>query len=97
MPKHCGRRPLPPCARAIDKAGIPPDKIAAVACTGHGNGLYLVDAEGRPVRNAIFSADARAREYVERWTAEGIDRAVRPEDDAIAVAWTAERPVGMAG
>lgn len=64
---------------AIDKAGIPPDKIAAVACTGHGNGLYLVNAEGRPVRNAIFSADARAREYVERWNAEGIDRAVRPQ------------------
>jgi L-xylulokinase len=65
--------------RAIDKAGIPPDKIAAVACTGHGNGVYLVDAEGHPVRNAIFSADARARAYVERWTAEGIDRAVRPK------------------
>ncbi len=64
---------------AIDKAGIPPDKIAAVACTGHGNGVYLVDAEGHPVRNAIFSADARARAYVERWTAEGIDRAVRPK------------------
>ncbi len=63
----------------IDKAGIAADKIAAVACTGHGNGLYLVDAEGRPVRNAIFSADARAREYVERWNAEGIDRAVRPQ------------------
>ena len=65
--------------RVIDKAGISPDKIAAVACTGHGNGLYLVDADGRPVRNAIFSADARARKYVERWTAAGVDRAVRPK------------------
>ena len=65
--------------RAIDKAGISPDKIAAVACTGHGNGVYLVDAAGHPVRNAIFSADTRARAYVERWTAEGIDRAVRPK------------------
>jgi L-xylulokinase len=65
--------------RAIENACISPDSIGAVACTGHGNGLYLVDAEGRPVRNAIFSADARARAYIERWTAEGIDRAVRPK------------------
>ncbi len=65
--------------RVIDKAGIAPQQIAAVACTGHGNGVYLVDAAGRPVRPAIFSADTRARAYVERWTAEGIDRAVRPK------------------
>jgi len=64
---------------AIDKAAIPPDKIAAIGCTGHGNGVYLVDADGHPVRNAIFSADTRAREYVERWTAAGIDRVVRPK------------------
>ncbi|MHB8954800.1 MAG: FGGY-family carbohydrate kinase [Pirellulaceae bacterium] len=65
--------------RAIDKAGVAPGQIAAVACTGHGNGLYLVDAEGHPVRNAIFSADTRARAYVERWTQAGIDRRVRPK------------------
>lgn len=64
---------------AIHKAGIAPDAIAAVACTGHGNGVYLVDAEGHPVRNAIFSADTRARESVERWSAAGIDRVVRPK------------------
>ena len=49
--------------RAIDKAGISADRIAAVACTGHGNGLYLVDTAGHPVRNAIFSADTRARAF----------------------------------
>jgi L-xylulokinase len=63
---------------ALERSGIAADRIAAVACTGHGNGLYLVDAEGRPVRHAIFSADTRARAYVERWTAEGLARAVRP-------------------
>jgi L-xylulokinase len=63
--------------QAIEKSGISAREIAAVACTGHGNGLYLVDADGRPVRRAIFSADCRARAYVERWTAEGVARAVR--------------------
>ncbi|EPL6513875.1 TPA: carbohydrate kinase, partial [Klebsiella pneumoniae] len=33
----------------------------------HGNGLYLVDEEGHPVRNGIISTDSRAKEYVERW------------------------------
>ncbi len=63
--------------QAIEQSGIPPREIASAACTGHGNGLYLVDAGGKPVRHAIFSADSRAREYVERWTAQGVDRAVR--------------------
>jgi L-xylulokinase len=64
---------------AIAKSGIASQKIAAIGCTGHGNGVYLVDAAGRPVRNGVFSADARAREYVERWIAAGIDRVVRPK------------------
>ncbi len=63
----------------IAKTGIDARQIAAVACTGHGNGIYLVDAALRPVRNAIFSADSRARSYVERWTAAGVGHAVRPQ------------------
>ena len=64
---------------AIAKSGIDPSQIACVACTGHGNGIYLVDEALQPVRNAIFSADSRARGYVERWTAEGIGQSVRPK------------------
>ena len=65
--------------QVLATAAIDPRQIACVACTGHGNGIYLVDAAGQPVRPAIFSADTRARSYVERWTAEGIGRAVRPK------------------
>ena len=53
---------------------IEPDSIAAVTCTGHGNGLYLVDAEGRPVRAGIGGGDARAAKYIERWQGETHDR-----------------------
>ena len=63
--------------QAVTRAGVRAQDVAAVACTGHGNGIYLVDAEGRPVRRAIFSSDSRARAYVEQWTAEGVDREVR--------------------
>jgi len=65
--------------RVIADSKIDPREILAVACTGHGNGIYLVDAEGTPVRNAIYSADSRASEYIAKWAAAGLDKAVRPK------------------
>ena len=63
----------------IDKGGVNPADIACVACTGHGNGLYLVDEAGEPVRNAIASSDSRARGYIDQWAADGVDEAIRPK------------------
>jgi L-xylulokinase len=65
--------------KVVAQSRIDPADIACVACTGHGNGLYLIDAEGRPVRNAIISTDSRARRYVDKWLADGIDKKVRPK------------------
>ena len=44
-----------------------------VGLTGYGNGLFLVDRDGRPVRNAILSPDQRARAILARWRAEGAE------------------------
>jgi len=67
------------CIReAILQAGIPPEAIAAVGCTGYGNGLHLLDAAGRAVRPFIGSGDTRAREWVERQTASGAAAAILP-------------------
>lgn len=63
----------------IGKAGISAADIVCIACTGHGNGLYLVDSDGRPVRPAIRGADTRARDYIDRWLADGVDDAIRPK------------------
>jgi len=63
----------------IDAAGIDPGEIACVTPTGHGNGIYLVDKAGKPVRPAIISTDSRAREYVDKWLADGVDDAVLPK------------------
>lgn len=59
---------------AIGKSGIAPESIAVATCTGHGNGLFLLDAEGNPVRAGIGSGDSRAYEYVNRWEAECLDQ-----------------------
>jgi L-xylulokinase len=56
---------------AVEKSGVAPAAIAAIACTGHGNGLYLVDAAGTPVRNAINSTDGRAADIITRWKQDG--------------------------
>ncbi len=55
----------------IAKAGIDPRDIAGIGVTGHGNGLYLVDANGKPIRNGIISTDTRAKDYIDRWYADG--------------------------
>ncbi|HPD13811.1 MAG TPA: FGGY-family carbohydrate kinase [Planctomycetota bacterium] len=64
---------------AIAKAGIQPSEVACVACAGHGNGLYLINEAGEPVRNAILSTDSRARDIVAEWLAAGVDEVVRPK------------------
>jgi L-xylulokinase len=60
----------------LAESHVPPEEVVCVACTGHGNGLYLVDKQGRPVRNGINSTDSRAKDYVARWYADGTHRAV---------------------
>ncbi|WP_112324320.1 FGGY-family carbohydrate kinase [Oceanibium sediminis] len=52
----------------IARAGIDPGQIVAVGCAGHGNGLYLLDAEGAPLVG-IQSLDSRAADLAEELAA----------------------------
>lgn len=58
-------------AKAIAKSGINARQIGAVACTGHGKGLYLWGKDDKPCGNGIISTDTRAWEYPQRWAADG--------------------------
>lgn len=51
----------------VARSGIQGSDIAAVGCTGHGNGLYLLDKQGRPFRDAIQSLDNRAAALFNEW------------------------------
>ncbi len=53
--------------QALQQSGIDARQIKGIAITGHGNGLYLVDERGRPVRHGIISTDSRAKQLVEKW------------------------------
>lgn len=46
--------------------------VRAIGVTGQGDGLWLVDDAGRPVRPAISWLDARATPVLERWGADGL-------------------------
>jgi len=63
----------------VEKSGVAPGDIACVACTGHGNGLYLIDSQGSPVRNGINSMDSRAAAIIADWKARGVDAAALPK------------------
>lgn len=85
-------------AGAIRTSGVSGADILAIGVAGHGDGLYLVDDGGNPVRPAMLSLDSRAHGVVERWREEGVlDRALaltgkRPfaASPAAALTWMRE-------
>ncbi len=62
----------------IAKSGIKPEEIAGIGNTGHGNGVYLLDKQGRPLRNGIQSMDSRAADVVAEWGQNGLHARVFP-------------------
>ena len=64
-------------AEAITLSGRPASDIRGVAATAHGDGLYLLDHDQRPLGPGILSLDSRAAEVVAQWQADGTaDRAL---------------------
>ncbi len=50
--------------------------VVAVTPSGYGGGVYLVDRDGVPVRNALVSTDTRSLPLLDKWTANGIRKDV---------------------
>jgi L-xylulokinase len=80
--------------QVLDRSGIDPGDIACIATAGHGNGLYLVDREGTPVRPGIISTDTRAADYVARWRQQGVTEAILPK--TMQSLWPAQPPALLA-
>lgn len=51
--------------RLLIDSGVDGAAIAALACSGHGNGLYLLDADGQPLPTAYAATYNAAQSYVE--------------------------------
>ncbi|WP_311173999.1 FGGY-family carbohydrate kinase [Halobellus ordinarius] len=52
-------------------------EVVAIGVTGQGDGCWLIDDEGKPVREAILWSDGRAAEYVTDWKEDGTAERVR--------------------
>jgi len=64
---------------AIGSAGIGAGEIVCVGTTGHGNGLYLLDSRGEPVRDGIASLDSRSDGVIREWRATGASARMRAQ------------------
>jgi xylulokinase/erythritol kinase len=53
-------------------AGTVGDRPGVLAITAQGDGLWLLDSDGTPVRPAISWLDARSSAILERWTTDGV-------------------------
>ncbi|MEO9825081.1 MAG: FGGY family carbohydrate kinase [Paracoccaceae bacterium] len=52
-------------------AQVDPNAVHSIGVCGQGDGLWMLDRDHRPVRNAILWNDARATAYVQVWTDDG--------------------------
>ena len=77
----------------LDKSGLKGSDIAGIGTSGHGNGLYLLDADGGPVA-AIQSLDTRATGVVEEWNGNGVADAA--EAICLQRPWAAQTPALLA-
>ncbi len=55
----------------VEASGIAPNNILAVGNSGHGNGLYVTDRDGKAFRPSIASMDGRAAEIMDEWNQPG--------------------------
>lgn len=59
-------------SEAVSASGRPASDIVGVAATAHGDGLYLLDGERRPLGQGILSLDSRAGGIVAGWETDGV-------------------------
>lgn len=55
-------------AEVIEASGRPASDIAAVAATAHGDGIYLLGKDCRPLGHGILSLDSRAERLITEWS-----------------------------
>lgn len=72
----------------LAKSGAKPEEIAGIGNTGHGNGVYLLDKQGFPLRNGIQSMDSRAAGLLNEWNQCHLHEQVFPF--TIQSFWTAQ-------
>lgn len=84
--------------RALAQGNVTAQAIGGISFSAHGKGLYLLDKQGRPVRNAILSSDSRAQSLITLWQQQGkqaqaYQRSLQqlwPSHPAVLLSWLKE-------
>jgi L-xylulokinase len=87
----------------LEKTQTDSADILAVTPSGYGGGVYLIDRNGVPVRNALVSTDTRSVPILDKWTANGvrqqvssaIEQLVWPGQTLALMAWMQEYEPGV--
>lgn len=58
--------------QTLARAAVSPEQIVAIGVTGQGDGTWLVDRAGIPVRPAILWSDGRTAELVQKFWQDGV-------------------------
>ncbi len=82
----------------LENTNTAPSDVIAVTPSGYGGGVYLIDRDGVPVRNALVSTDTRSLPLIDEWTANGIrkqvsaavEQLVWPGQTILLLAWMQE-------
>jgi L-xylulokinase len=80
-------------ADCIAKAGIDAHHIRAIGCAGHGNGLYALDRDGKPLIG-IQSLDTRATGVIADWASQARGERLYPL--CLQKPWVAQTPTLLA-
>jgi L-xylulokinase len=64
--------------QVLAESGVNPLDIKGISISAQGKGLYLLDKQGKPLRNGILSSDSRSLEIVKLWQAEGVPQIIYP-------------------
>ncbi|MEM2123447.1 MAG: FGGY-family carbohydrate kinase [Candidatus Bathyarchaeia archaeon] len=65
-------------SKALKIGSISSSEILGIGISGHGDGLYLLEKDGEPVRNGVLSLDGRASPLVKVWEENGVVDEVFP-------------------
>ena len=60
----------------VEKSSIRKESILAIGLTAQGDGCWLIDKSGNPLRNAILWLDGRAGDIIKKWQVRDIDKIV---------------------
>jgi len=62
----------------LAQSQIAPALIKGLSISAQGKGVYLLDKQGKPLRNGILSSDSRSVDIVRQWQVEQIPETVYP-------------------